>query len=107
MLVYLIKGIPLGHGVREAFSTVGICGAKVLAFRQQQLDLNSYSILNLQIMTLGQKEMSEVLFPNKNRNVVYQKRELHANSRTFALNSIAKANKVWVVQIFVTQAFKR
>lgn len=58
-------------------------------------------------MTLGQKEMSEVLFPNKNRNVVYQKRELHANSRTFALNSIAKANKVWVVQIFVTQAFKR
>lgn len=37
---YLIEGVPLGHGLREACSTVSIRGAKELAFRQLHLDLN-------------------------------------------------------------------
>lgn len=58
---YLIKGIPLGHGVREACSTVGICGAKVLAFRQLYLDLNRiYSMIDHHTITSGQ---------NRNRNI--------------------------------------
>lgn len=109
MLVYLIKGIPLGDGVREACSTVGIGGAKVLAFRQLQLDLNSYLFkFKSPGYDIGTKRDERcAIFPHKNRNAVYQKQELHANFRTCVLNSIAKANKVLAVQIFVTQAFKK
>lgn len=109
VLVYLIKGIPLGDGVREACSTVGICGTKVLAFGQLQLDLNSYLFkFKSPGYDIGTKRDERcAILPNKNRKAVYQKQELHANFRTFVLNSIAKANKVLAVQIFVTQAFKR
>lgn len=49
--------------------------------------------------------MSKVLYFLKKKE--REKQELHANFRTFVLNSIDKANKLWAVQIFVAQAFKR